>query len=71
MMRNCVLGVLGEVVHGSLSKEHLSEEQKETRDIFLEHLEEHLIDTNATVRSKVLREIVKYLFSLQLSWSMS
>lgn len=55
LMRNCVLGVIGEVVSGSLTQEHLSEEQKEIRDTFLDHLEEHLIDTNASVRGKVLK----------------
>lgn len=61
-MRTCVLGVIGEIVAQSLTKEHLSEEQKETRDIFLEHLEDHLIDTNASVRGKVIHK--KYVFHL-------
>lgn len=55
MMRNCVLGVIGEVVAGSLTKEQLSDELRETRDMFLEHLEDHLIDTNGSVRGKVLK----------------
>lgn len=55
VMRNCVLGVLGEIVSALLAKEHLSEDLKKTRNIFFEHLEEHLIDTNGSVRSKVLK----------------
>lgn len=53
MMRNCVLGVLGEIVSATLARENLSEELKETRNIFFEHLEDHLTDTNGSVRGKV------------------
>jgi len=53
-MRNCVIGVLGVVVQKALTGEDLTEEQKEKRDECLDNLEEHILDCNAYVRSKVL-----------------
>jgi len=53
-MRNCVIGVLGAVVQKTLTGEDLTEEQKEKRDECLDNLEEHILDCNAYVRSKVL-----------------
>ncbi|RLU17541.1 hypothetical protein DMN91_009776 [Ooceraea biroi] len=53
-MRNCVIGVLGAVVQKALTGEDLTEEQKAKRDECLDTLEEHILDCNAYVRSKVL-----------------
>jgi len=54
-MRNCVLGILGEIVIRVLSKENLDNNQKVTRDHFLDKLEDHIHDVNAFVRSKTLQ----------------
>lgn len=54
-MRNCVIGVLCVVVLGALTDENLSDEQKDKRDECLHDLEEHILDCNAYVRSKVLQ----------------
>jgi len=53
-----VLGVLGEIVSATLAREHLSEELKETRNIFFEHLEDHLLDMNGSVRGKVITLLI-------------
>lgn len=54
-MRNCVLEIIGEVVIQSLTAESLDDMLRDTRNTFLDHLQEHLIDTNAYVRSKALK----------------
>lgn len=54
-MRNCVIGVLGSVIQKALTGEDLTDEQKEQRDECLNTLEEHILDCNAHVRSKVLQ----------------
>ncbi|XP_029170808.1 condensin complex subunit 1 [Nylanderia fulva] len=54
-MRNCVIGVLGSVVQKALTGEDLTDEQKELRDECLNNLEDHILDCNAHVRSKVLQ----------------
>ncbi|XP_011866970.1 PREDICTED: condensin complex subunit 1 [Vollenhovia emeryi] len=54
-MRNCVIGILGAVVQKALTGEDLTDEQKELRDDCLDSLEEHMLDCNAYVRSKVLQ----------------
>lgn len=54
-MRNCVIGVLGVVVQKALTGEDLMDEQKEQRDECLNNLEDHILDCNAHVRSKVLQ----------------
>lgn len=53
-MRNCVIGVLGALILKALTGENLTEEQKEQRDECLNNLEDHILDCNAYVRSKVL-----------------
>lgn len=58
-MRICVLGVLGEIVHTTLTKENLDEDLKKMRDEFLESLEDHIHDSNAFVRTKVLQVLQK------------
>lgn len=50
-----MIGVLGVVVQKALTGEELTEEQKEKRDECLNYLEEHILDCNAYVRSKVLQ----------------
>ncbi|EFN85409.1 Condensin complex subunit 1 [Harpegnathos saltator] len=54
-MRNCVIATLGAVVQKALTSENLTEEQKQQRDDCLNYLEEHILDCNAYVRSKVLQ----------------
>ncbi|XP_022328669.2 condensin complex subunit 1-like isoform X1 [Crassostrea virginica] len=54
-MRNGVLGVMGEILFKVLSKDNLEDKLKDTRDQFLEKLEEHIHDVNAFVRSRVLQ----------------
>ncbi|XP_011634039.1 condensin complex subunit 1 [Pogonomyrmex barbatus] len=53
-MRNCVIGILGAVIKKALTGEDLTETKKEQRDECLDNLEEHMLDCNAHVRSKVL-----------------
>ena len=54
-MRNSVVAILGEIVIRVLSKEGLDNNQKTTRDHFLDKLEDHIHDVNAFVRSKTLQ----------------
>ena len=44
---------MGEVVIQVLSSETMDDQQRETRNMFLDHLQDHLLDNNAYVRSKV------------------
>lgn len=53
-LRNCVLQIIGDTVVSELTSEGLSEELKEVRNEFLEHLLAHICDISAHVRSKVL-----------------
>lgn len=46
---------MGQVITRELTAENLDEEQKETRDEFLEDLLHHLNDISGYVRSKVLQ----------------
>ncbi|XP_011062247.1 PREDICTED: condensin complex subunit 1 isoform X2 [Acromyrmex echinatior] len=54
-MRNCVIGILGAMVQKTLTGEDLTDKQKDQRDECLDNLEEHMLDCNAYVRSKVLQ----------------
>ncbi|XP_063704070.1 condensin complex subunit 1 [Culicoides brevitarsis] len=54
-LRNALLQIMGDIVATDLSSEGLAEELKETRDEFLDFLFDHIHDTNAHVRSKVLQ----------------
>lgn len=54
-MRNGVLASVGEILIQVLSKDDLDEKMKDTRDQFLEKLEDHIHDIHAYVRSKVLQ----------------
>jgi len=58
-MRKCVLGVLGEIVAKVLTKEELTEADRDDRDNFLDCLEDHIHDVHAHVRSHVLQIWVK------------
>ncbi|KAH8258183.1 hypothetical protein KR038_007382 [Drosophila bunnanda] len=53
-LRNCVLQIIGDTVVSELTSEGLSQELKEVRNEFLEHLLSHICDVSAHVRSKVL-----------------
>lgn len=54
-MRNCSIGVMGLAVANVLKGENLSAENRTKRDDCLDNLEEHILDCNAYVRSKVLQ----------------
>ncbi|XP_031830938.1 CAP-D2 condensin subunit isoform X2 [Nomia melanderi] len=54
-MRNCTISVLGAVVQKALTGDDLTQEQKNLRDECLNNLEDHILDNNAYVRSKVLQ----------------
>uniref|UniRef100_F6PWP3 Condensin complex subunit 1 n=1 Tax=Ciona intestinalis TaxID=7719 RepID=F6PWP3_CIOIN len=55
MMRNSVLGAVGEIIIQCLSKEGLDEKSKQARDQFLDILYDHAnLDVNAFVRSRAL-----------------
>ncbi|CAI9612259.1 unnamed protein product, partial [Staurois parvus] len=56
-MRNAVLTVMGEMVVRVLSGDHLDDTEKNTRDNFLDTLQEHIHDVNTFVRSCVLQII--------------
>ncbi|KAK2584063.1 hypothetical protein KPH14_006510 [Odynerus spinipes] len=53
-MRNCAIGIIGTVISKVLTGENLTPEQREQRDECLNSLYEHILDSNAYVRSKVL-----------------
>ncbi|XP_042876759.1 condensin complex subunit 1-like [Penaeus japonicus] len=53
-MRNCVLSILGSIVLKVLSSEQLDPKSRDLRDQCLDHLEDHIHDVHAFVRSKVL-----------------
>ncbi|XP_014212154.1 condensin complex subunit 1, partial [Copidosoma floridanum] len=55
VMRNCAIGVMGLMVANVLTGENLSPEKRDLRDECLDNLEEHILDCNAYVRSKVLQ----------------
>ena len=55
-MRICALTVMAEIVANVLHSEvedSLTEEKRKTRDAFLEHLLDHIVDVNVFVRSRV------------------
>ena len=54
-MRNGVLGVIGEIVAQVLTSSDQEESSRLTRDKLLDHLEQHLHDVNAFVRSRCLQ----------------
>lgn len=64
--RNGVLGVLGEILCHLTATPTLDEQGKTLRDQLFERLEEHIHDSNAFVRIKVL-QILQQLVSAQVS----
>lgn len=52
-MRICVLSVLKELIIHVLNNDELDELQKKTRNNYINVLQDHLLDVNAFVRSKV------------------
>lgn len=54
-LRICVLQIMGDIVRSQLTSEELSDEMKETREEYLEHLYDHGQDVNAFARSRVLQ----------------
>ena len=52
-MRNCVLSIMSSIVHKVLSGEELDPKSRNLRDQCLDHLEDHIHDVHAFVRSKV------------------
>lgn len=54
-MRNCTICIIREIVQKALTGDDLTQEQKVQRDDCLNNLEEHILDVNAFVRSKVLQ----------------
>lgn len=54
-MRICIINILGVIVEKILTGDELTQEQKNQRDECLNILEEHILDVNAYVRSKVLQ----------------
>lgn len=54
-MRNCIISILGAIVQTALTGDDLTQVQKDQRDECLNSLEEHMLDNNAYVRSKVLQ----------------
>lgn len=54
-IRIAVLTVFFKIVLDVLSKEGLDDKEKELRDALLDHLEGHILDENAFVRSKALQ----------------
>lgn len=52
-MRICVLSVLKELIIHVLNNDELDELQRKTRDDYIIIMQDHLLDVNAFVRSKV------------------
>lgn len=53
-LRICFLQLMSEIVNGELSGEELTQDQKDIRDEYLDHIFSHIHDVNAHVRSKAL-----------------
>lgn len=52
-LRNCMLSMMGSLVMRVLSREDLDEKSRDLRDNCLDCIEDHVMDVNAFVRSKV------------------
>ncbi|XP_019850191.1 PREDICTED: condensin complex subunit 1-like [Amphimedon queenslandica] len=55
IMRNAVLTAFGEIIVSSLTGSEISMESRNTRNLLLERLTDHIHDVNAFVRSKCLQ----------------
>ncbi|KAF7997890.1 hypothetical protein HCN44_009288 [Aphidius gifuensis] len=58
-LRNCAISVFGIVIKGALTSDRLTDEEKKMRDDCFDHLEQHMLDNNAYVRSKVFQVFTK------------
>ena len=70
-MRICALTVMAEIVTNVLhadAEDELSEERRRTRDAFLEHLMDHIMDVNVFVRSHVCNRGVLCSIRFSLSY---
>ncbi|KAF6776803.1 hypothetical protein AHF37_03696 [Paragonimus kellicotti] len=54
-MRNCVLGIIGEVLSSFARREHLDPKESLQRDRLMDLLQEHIHDINGYVRAKALQ----------------
>lgn len=54
-MRNCVLGIMSEILLHAFGRQELDDKSKTLRDQFFDYLEDHIHDINAFVRSRVLQ----------------
>ena len=53
-LRICILQLMSEIVVSELSGEKLSQDEKDVRDEYLDHIFSHIHDVNAHVRSKMI-----------------
>lgn len=53
ILRNSILTIIVEIILAVLNKQNLSEEEKEDRELFLNILQDHILDINGLVRAKV------------------
>lgn len=53
-LRICILQLMSDIVMSELSGEELSQDNKDTRDEYLDHIYSHIHDVNAHVRAKAL-----------------
>lgn len=53
-LRICILQLMSEIVISELTAEEMTQDQKDTRDEYLDHIYSHILDVNAHVRSKCL-----------------
>ena len=68
-LRSCVLSIMGSVVMNLLSGDNLEPKSKDLRDQCLEHLEDHIHDIHALIRSKVSGRTLFLLFHTScLQW---
>ncbi|KAF5403350.1 Condensin complex subunit 1 [Paragonimus heterotremus] len=54
-MRNCVLGIIGEILSSFARREHLDPKESLQRDRLMDLLQEHIHDINGYVRAKALQ----------------
>lgn len=69
-LRNCMLQLMAEIVMSELTGEELTQDEKDIRDEYLDHIFEHIHDVNAHVRSKALGlwAQMKNANSVPLAW---
>lgn len=53
-LRICILQLMSEIVMSELTGEELTQDEKDTRDEYLDHIFSHIHDINAHVRAKAL-----------------